>query len=95
MWLFMEKLTHLKKIGDIVQAGELIGTVQTVLKKYKRPSNDNASLRTILKMKETVWWEHGRDKPNELLDPTNLLIESKNIKSKINYYVHNFRESGA
>ncbi len=66
------------KVGDVINAGDLIGQVQTVLTK------DTGLPMTMLHLElysndmiETVWWKHGEEKPLELLDPTDLLMNSK------------------
>lgn len=64
-------------IGDKVSPGDLIGFVKTVL------SNNKGLPMTMLhielynkEMTETVWWKHGEEQPETLLDPTDFLINS-------------------
>jgi len=65
-------------IGQQVNGGDTLGSVKTVLKK------DKGLPMTMLHIElyrpsitETVWWKHGEDRPEELLDPTSFL---ENIK---------------
>lgn len=65
-------------VGQQVNAGEEIGFVKTVLKKDKGLPMTMLHLELYnASMTETVWWRHGEEKPQTLLDPTEFL---ENIK---------------
>lgn len=62
------------RLGDDIKIGDRIGTVETVLSKDKGLSMNMLHLELYSpEMTETVWWEHGQDKPEHLLDPTEKL----------------------
>jgi murein DD-endopeptidase MepM/ murein hydrolase activator NlpD len=65
------------KVGDTVNAGDIIGQIRTVLKKDKgRPMSmlhiEMYKLGTQEPIKE---WSLNTEKPEQLIDPTDLLIE--------------------
>jgi murein DD-endopeptidase MepM/ murein hydrolase activator NlpD len=71
-----EILTNLK-IGDKVTEGQLIGRVTPVLKKDKGKVPSTSMLHIeMYKEYDGDWsvWEIGQSKPDNLLDPTDLLI---------------------
>lgn len=64
--------------GVNVVHGELIGNITPVLKKDKGVNPPNMLHLELYKpgTKKSVWWRHGEEQPEELLDPTEIL---KNI----------------
>lgn len=61
-------------VGQQVNAGETLGYVKTVLKKDKGLPMTMLHLELYNpNMTETVWWRHGEEKPEMLLDPTSFL----------------------
>ncbi len=68
------------KIGDNVEEGDCLGTIETVLKKDKgRPMNMlHLEVYSPGTHKAITSWDLGQDKPVNLLDPTALLLELKN-----------------
>lgn len=63
------------KVGDLVEAGEVIGNVIRLNKKKKR--KDKCMLHLELYAKETrkrVTWSYNYPKPPQLLDPTEHLV---------------------
>jgi len=63
------------KVGDLVEAGEVIGRVIRLNKKKRR--KDKCMLHLELYKKETrrrVVWSYNYQKPPQLLDPTNQLV---------------------
>jgi len=70
------------EVGQKVLAGQLLGTVQAVLKEDK--GNGCSMLHFELYRKGTkssVWWHHGKEQPKNLLDPTQSLLALK-VESK-------------
>lgn len=64
------------KVGDLVDAGEVIGSVIRINKKKRR--KDKCMLHLELYMKETkrrVCWSPRFPKPPQLLDPTRCLVD--------------------
>ena len=75
------EMTPSVQIGDQIKQGQIIGMVDVpVLKKYKgRPM---VMLHVELqkhgeRSKSTCWWPLNEPKPEQLLDPTELLIEAQ------------------
>lgn len=75
------------KVGDVIKAGHWIGTVETVLKKYKGKPTSMLHFELYKPgTKSSVTWSLSEDKPECLLDPTRYLKESlisvstKNLK---------------
>lgn len=63
------------KEGCHVNHGELIGKIIPVLKKDKGVTPVNMLHFELYKpgTTKTVWWHHGDDRPEDLLDPTEML----------------------
>jgi len=87
------ELTPLRsvRVGDQVKQGTCLGCVKRVLRRNKgRPM-------TMLHLelyrpgtRESVWWHLGKDRPQELLDPTGLLRpaferENERRSAKVNF----------
>jgi murein DD-endopeptidase MepM/ murein hydrolase activator NlpD len=66
------------KVGDFVKAGQVIGNVQTVLKKDKGKPMTMLHFEMYQKgARETVVWNLGEERPETLLNPTINLICSR------------------
>lgn len=65
------------KVGDYVKAGDIIGNIRTVLKKDKgRPmSMLHLEMYTVGTQEPIKEWSLNTPKPEQLIDPTDLLIE--------------------
>lgn len=72
--VYGEVTPHLEE-GQIVRAGERLGTVTTpVLKKDKGRPTTMLHLELMLPgSRETLWWKHDEPKPRALLDPSVML----------------------
>lgn len=69
-----EVLSHVE-VGDVVQPGQVIGSVLQVLKEDKgRPMSMLHFEMYERGTTEPVWWRPGEVKPPHLLDPTDFLI---------------------
>jgi len=68
------------KIGDKIHIGDTVGHVQTVLLVDKGLPMAMLHLELYsTKMSETVWWRHGEEKPDSLIDPTEKLNCSEEL----------------
>lgn len=66
------------KVGDKVKAGQVIGNVQTVLKKDKGKPMTMLHFEMYVKgTRETVVWNKAEERPESLLNPTLNLLCSK------------------
>lgn len=66
------------KIGDNVECGDVLGEVVTVLQKDKGKPMTMLHLELYEhKFRDVVWWNLGKEKPEPLLDPTNILMSIK------------------
>lgn len=75
--LYGEILISNLYIGKKIKAGDLIGTVTTVLKKNKGLPMNMLHLELYNEnFKESVVWNFGENQPNTLLDPTEFLKKS-------------------
>lgn len=65
------------RVGDKVEAGETVGQVTPVLKQYKGVTPTTMLHLELLKpgSTSTFWWHHGDAKPDNLLDPTEIVRE--------------------
>jgi hypothetical protein len=63
------------KPGTTLPWGFIVGNVLTVLKEDKGVTPTSMLHFELYRhgTKKTVWWHHGEEKPEELLDPTELL----------------------
>lgn len=63
------------RVGDVVEPGQVIGSVLQVLKKDKgRPMSMLHFEMYERGTTDPVWWRPGEEKPPHLLDPTDFLI---------------------
>jgi len=72
------EVSSIVSVGQQVNAGEELGLVKTVLKKDKGLPMTMLHIELYSpSMTETVWWKHGEDRPETLLDPTSFLEKIK------------------
>jgi murein DD-endopeptidase MepM/ murein hydrolase activator NlpD len=70
-------LPNIKKVGTLVKRGQHIGNLVTVLKKDKGRPMTMLHLELYIKgIRKTGAWDHGLEKPEGLLDPTDYLRKS-------------------
>jgi len=73
------------KIGDVIGQGEFLGHVSPVLPEERERTDIPGHSRFMLHFelyyhgtRETTWWRHGQPIPDNLLDPTEALVEALN-----------------